>query len=157
MLTTATVRGNGRIADDTAARLADHWNAAYPTMRSVATSRVDAYRRQIKDEVWNVDPTHPHADALRAHLPTEAAVRRRLKNAETLRRELGQLDRGTHRACTRSTGGFSPLSAYAAVRALLSATTLNDLDLAPVYRLAAVLADAADARHRELAALRDAA
>lgn len=152
MLTTATVRGYGRIDDSTATRITEAWNAAYPVMRSVATDRVDAYRQQIKNEAWRIDPNHPRADILRPFLPTEASVRRKLKNAEALRRMLGQLDRGTHRACTRSPGGFSTFAAYNAVRALLQATTLNDRDLAAVYRLAAVLAETADERHRELTA-----
>ncbi|MEV5347141.1 hypothetical protein [Streptomyces achromogenes] len=157
MLTPATVRGYGRIDDATAASIADLWNAAYPTMRAVATDRVNAYRQQIKGEAWRIDPDHPRADILRPFLPTEASVRRRLKNAEALRRMLGQLDRGTYRACTRSPGGFSAFAAYNAVRALLQATTLNDRGLAAVYRLAAVLADTADERHRELAATHPAA
>lgn len=154
MTTAATIRNHGRIDDTTATRIATLWNAAYPTMRAIATSRIDAYRRQIRDEAWKVDPNHPRADILQAYAPTEATLRRRLSNLETLRRVLGQLDRGTHRACTRSPGGFSVLSAYSAVRALLGATSVNDHGLAAVYQLAAVLAEAAEERHRELAALR---
>lgn len=92
--------------------------------------------RQVRDEIWNAIPdlSNPHAETLRAFTPTEATVRRRLKDAEGLRRELGQLDRGAHRACTRSPGGFSTLAAYRAVRAFLDATTLNDRGLAAVYR-----------------------
>lgn len=156
MTTAATIRNRGRLDDATACRVADRWNTAYPTMRTIATTRIDAYRRQIQDQAWHIDPTHPRAEALRAHTPTEAQLRRRLKNAEDLRRELGQLDRGTHRACTRSPGGFSILAAYTAVRALLARTSVNDHGLAAVYELAAVLADAAETRHRELSA-RDAA
>lgn len=152
MLTTATVRGFGHIDDSTAAGIAELWNAAYPIMRGIATSRVNAYRQQIKNEAWRIDPNHPRADILRPFLPTEAGVRRKLKDAEALRRMLGQLDRGTHRACTRSPGGFSAFAAYNAVRALLKATTVNDRGLAAVYRLASALADAGDQRHRELTA-----
>ncbi|WP_255951593.1 hypothetical protein [Streptomyces odontomachi] len=144
MLTTATVRDHGHIDEATATRIAELWNATYPTMRAVATARISAYRTQVAEKAWEVDPNHPHADDLRAFLPTEAKTRRRLKNAETLRRELGQLDRGTHRACTFSPGGFSVFSAYAAVRRLLAATSLNDHGLAAVYGLAAALADASD-------------
>lgn len=150
MTTAATIRSHGRLDDTTATRIAALWNAAYPTMRTIATTRIDAYRRQVRDEAWNIDPNHPHAEALQAHAPTEATIRRRLSNLETLRRELGQLDRGTHRACTRSPGGFSTLSAYSAVRALLGATSVNDHGLAAVYQLAAVLAETAEERHREL-------
>lgn len=149
MLTTATVRSHGRTDDTTAGLIADLWNTAYPTMRAIATNRINAYRTQVRDEAWRIDPNHPHADTLRAYTPTEATIRRRLKNTETLRRELHQLDNGTHHACTRSPAGFTTGAAYTAVRALLDATTLNDRGLAAVYRLAAVLADAADERHRE--------
>lgn len=154
MLTAATIRSHGRVDDTTATRIADLWNAAYPVMRESATARVDAFRRQVRDEIWNAIPdlSNPHAETLRAFTPTEATVRRRLKDAEGLRRELGQLDRGAHRACTRSPGGFSTLAAYRAVRAFLDATTLNDRGLAAVYQLAAALADTADEQHREWAA-----
>lgn len=150
MTTAAAVRANGRLDETTATRIADLWNAAYPAMREIATAHVDAYRQQVREEVWNVIPSGPNADAVRAFTPTEAAVRRRLKRVEELRLVLGQLDRGTHRACTQSPGGFTVLAAYSAVRALLSASGLNDHGLAAVYELAAVLADAAEARHREL-------
>jgi len=151
MTTAATIRSYGRIDDTTAARIADRWNTAYPTMRTIATARINGYRRQIEDRAWEIDPTHPHAEVLRAYTPTEAQLRHRLKNTETLRLKLGQLDRGTHRACTQSPGGFTVLAAYTAVRAFLSHTSVNDHGLAAVYELAAVLADAAEARHRELA------
>ena len=151
MTTTADVRNHGRIDTTTATRITHHWNTAYPTMRAIATARIDSYRRQVQDRAWEIDDTHPRADALRAYALTEPQLRRRLKNAETLRRELGQLDRGTHRACTQSPGGFTILAAYTTVRALLARTSVNDHGLAAVYQLAAVLAEAAEARHRELA------
>jgi hypothetical protein len=149
MTTAAAVRANGRLDETTATRIADLWNAAYPAMREIATAHVDAYRQQVREEVWNVIPSGPNADAVRAFTPTEAAVRRRLKRVEELRLVLGQLDRGTHRACTRSPGGFSAFAAYRAVRAFLDATTINDRGLAAVYQLAAALAEAADELHRE--------
>lgn len=152
MPTTATIRSTSRTDDTTAATIAELWNAAYPTMRAIATARVAAYRQQIEGEVWRIDPNHPQAEAIAPRIPTEATTRRRLKNAEDLRRALHQLDNGTHRACTRSPGGFSLLAAYAATRSLLDATSLNDHGLAAIYRLAAALADASDERHRELAA-----
>lgn len=157
MLTAATARAHGRVDDATATRIVDLWNTAYPAMRAIATDRIDAYRRQIRDEAWRIDPDHPHADVLRAYTPTEAQLRRRLKNAEELRRVLGQLDRGTHRACTRSPGGFTVRAAYSAVRALLKVTGLNEQGLSAVYRLAAELADAADDLHRDLRARTSAA
>lgn len=152
MLTAATVRNHGRTDDTTATRIADLWNTAYPVMRQIATARINAYRQQIRDEAWQVDPSSPHADTLRAFAPTEADLHRRLKRSEALRLALGQLDRGAHRSCTRSPGGFSAMAAYSAVRTLLAATSLNDHGLAAVYRLAAELADAADELHRELTA-----
>lgn len=157
MLTAATVRAHGEIDDATATRIADLWNAAYPVMRAIATARIDSYRCQIRDEAWRIDPDHPHADVLRAYTPTEAQLRRRLKNAEALRLVLGQLHRGTHRACTRSPGGFSRHAAYSAVRALLDRTSSNDEGLSAVYRLAAELADAVDDLHRHLRATTPAA
>lgn len=157
MTTTATIRSHGYLDSTSAARIADHWNTAYPTMRVLATDRINAYRLQVRDEAWKVDPAHPHAEAIQAFTPSEATIRRRLANLEALRRTLGQLDRGTHRACTRSPGGFSVLAAYSAVRSLLGATTVNDEGLAAVYQLAAVLSEAAEERHRELAATTSAA
>ncbi|MFI1701996.1 hypothetical protein ACH419_39450 [Streptomyces bobili] len=149
MPTAATIRSLGRIDDATATRIADHWNAAYPVMREIATARITAYRAQISNKAWQVDPVHPHADVLRAHTLTEAQLVRRLKGVEVLRRDLGQLDRGTHRACTQSPGGFNVLAAFTSVRNLLTVAGLGDRGLAPVYRLAAALAEAADELHRE--------
>lgn len=133
------------------ADLADPWNAAYPTMRAIATSRITAYRRQIADRVWDIDPANPNADILRAYTPTEPRLRRQLKNAETLRRTLHQLDHGTHRPCTQSPAAFSPFAAYGAVRGFLRTVSANDRGLGDVYRLAAVLAEAVEERCRELA------
>lgn len=134
------------------ADITDLWNAAYPTMRAIATSRITGCRGQIADRVWDIDPANPNAEILRAYTPTEAKLRRRLKNTETLRRTLHQLDNGTHRPCTQSPPAFSPLAAYSAVRAFLGTTGINDRGLADVYQLAAVLAEAAEERCRELAA-----
>lgn len=128
------------------------WNAAYPTMRAIATSRITAYRRQIEDRVWDIDPNQPNAELHRAYTPTENKLSRRLKNTENLRRTLHQIHNGTHRPCTQSPPAFSPLAAYSAVRAFLDATGINDRGLADVYRLAAALAEAAEERYRELAA-----
>lgn len=144
MLTADTVHRSGRVDRAGAARIADQWNAAYPVMREVATSFIDGMRASIRNESWKVDPKHPHAEFLRQCTPSEADIRARLKSAEDLRRELGQLDRGTHRACTRSVGGFSPSYAYTAVRSLLDLTSLNSTGLAVVYRLMATLSLAHD-------------
>jgi hypothetical protein len=152
MVTTATIRNHGRTDEPTANRIATLWNTAYPTMRTIAGTRITVYRNQIRDRVWEIDPTHPHADTLRAYTPTEKQLRRSLKDIEHLRRSLHQLDNGTHRPCTQSPATFSTLAAYSAVRCLLAITSLNTHGLAPVYQLAAALADAAEERHRELMA-----
>ncbi|MEU6279481.1 hypothetical protein [Streptomyces sp. NPDC047028] len=151
MITTATARSFGRIDEATAAQVADLWNAAYPTMRAILTGRIDSYRTQIRDEAWIVDPSRPNADVLQAYAPSEAKVRRGLKRMEELRRDLGQLDRGTYRACTRSPGGFDLTSAYWAVRYVLNASSNSTRDLASVYHLAAVLSRISDAQAREWA------
>ncbi|MGH8966331.1 MAG: hypothetical protein ACRDXB_13525, partial [Actinomycetes bacterium] len=72
----------------------------------------------------------------------EKKAHRKLKLAEDLRRDLGQLDRGTHKPCTRSPGCFSVTAAYMAVRNLISLSSLNSEGMASVYRLAAELAEA---------------
>lgn len=133
------------------ADIAPLWDAAYPTMRAIATSRITTYRSQIADRVWDIDPANPNAEILRAYTPTEPRLRRRLKNAETLRRTLHQIDNGTHRPCTQSPPAFSPFAAYGAVRDFLRTVSANDRGLGDVYRLAAVLAEAVEERCRELA------
>ena len=70
MTTAATIRSHGRLDSPTATRIAAHWNTAYPTMRTLATDRINAYRLQVRDESWKVDPNHPHAEAIRAFAPT---------------------------------------------------------------------------------------
>jgi hypothetical protein len=152
MVTTATIRNHGRTDEPTAARIAALWNTAYPTMRTIAGTRIATYRNQIRDRAWEIDPNHPYAADLAAHTPTEKQLRRSLKDIENLRRTLHQLDNGTHRPCTRSPATFSTLAAYSAVRCLLATTSLNTHGLSPVYQLAAALADAAEERHRELMA-----
>lgn len=127
------------------------WNAAYPTMRATATSRIAGHRQQITDRVWDIDPANPNAELIRAYTPTEAKLHRRLKNAETLRRTLHQINSGTHRPCTQSPPAFSPFAAYGAVRDFLRTVSFNDHGLGDVYRLAAVLAEAVEERCRELA------
>ncbi|GAA3312105.1 hypothetical protein GCM10020295_83050 [Streptomyces cinereospinus] len=61
-------------------RIADRWNAAYPAMRTILDTVIQAQRA--------------------AQQPTVDVAR-----LERVRRELGQQDRGTFRACTRSPGG----------------------------------------------------
>jgi hypothetical protein len=58
---------------------------------------------------------------------------------QELRRELGQLDRCTHRACTQSPPGFS---AHAALRLIQETLRYLPLELqGDTHRLAALLAD----------------
>lgn len=62
-----------------------------------------------------------------------------------LRRELGQLDRCTHRACTQSPPGFS---AHAALRLIQETLRYLPLELqGDTHRLAALLADWARVVH----------
>lgn len=141
MLTAEIVFETGRFSYAKAESLADLWNAAYPLMRAIATRRVEYLRTSVKDKTWEVDPEHPAAEALRQSTPSEAKFRRRLKLAEDLRRELGQLDRGTHKLCTCSPGSFTVTGAYMLVRRLIDITSLSSEGLPAVYRLAAVLAE----------------
>jgi hypothetical protein len=135
-----------------AEHLADLWNRAYPTMREIATNNINGLRLSIERKSWEVDPRHPQAEALKSFLPKEERVRRKLKLAEDLRRTLGQVDRGTHKLCTRSPGGFSVTGAYMVVRNLIGISSLSTKGLGDVYRLAAVLADAEEVIIAERAA-----
>ncbi|MFD9319311.1 hypothetical protein ACFWDQ_16705 [Streptomyces sp. NPDC060053] len=143
MITAATVRGNGRLDDITAGQVADLWNAAYPTMRTILTASIDGFRARIQREGWTQDAL-PKTD-----WGSDKDLGAKLARLEGLRRVLGQLDRGTHRGCTRSPGGFSLTSAYWSVRDVLTVTTINDRGLADVYQLASLLAYVQDAIARE--------
>lgn len=147
MTTTATVRGIGRIDDTTATRVTDLWNAAYPTMRTILTASINGRRDRIRREGWTQD------DLPRADWGSRKDLGARLAGLEGLRRDLGQLDRGTYRGCTRSPGGFSAIHAYWSVRRVLEATSINDRGLACVYELATALARVSDDWHREMSAL----
>jgi hypothetical protein len=140
MLTAELVHETGHFSYADAEHLADLWNRAYPVMRQIATLYIEGQRAYIEREGWVIDPAHPHAEVLQA----EKKVRRKLKLAEELRRDLGQLDRGTHKMCTRSPGGFTVTGAYMAVRNLLNISSLSSEGLASVFRLAAELAEAED-------------
>lgn len=143
------VHETGQFSYAEAEHLADLWNAAYPAMRSIATGYVEGVRRSIKERVWEVDPKHPRAETLRELVPSEAKLTGRLKRAEELRRVLGQLDRGTHKLCTRSPGSFTVTGAYMAVRHLLNVSSLSTKGMGPVYRLAAALAEAEEELNAE--------
>ena len=128
MTTIATVRGLGQLDDTTAARIADLWNQAYPGMRDTLTLVISRHRDYLQK-----------AEELTAEM--EASARRYIKRLEETRRVLGQLDRGTHRGCTRSPGAFSTSAALSAVRRALEAFSVGGPVLGDVYRLAAALAD----------------
>lgn len=146
MTTAATVRGTGRIDDITAGDIANLWNAAYPTMRTILTASINGLRDRIRREGWK------QADLPKADWGSSRDLGAKLARLEGVRRGLGQLDRGTYRGCTRSPGSFSPTYAYWAVRDVLAATSSGDRNLAAVYELAAILSLASDAWHREMAA-----
>ncbi|MDT9686420.1 hypothetical protein RND61_30760 [Streptomyces sp. TRM76323] len=101
---------NGVDADEAGA-IAARWNSVYGCIREELTARVKTTK------TLGGDPT-------------------RLKE---LRRELGQLDRCAHRACTQSPPGFS---ARAALRLIQEALRYLPLELqGDTHRLAALLAD----------------
>jgi hypothetical protein len=142
MLDAELVHETGHFSYADAEHLADLWNRAYPVMRQIATLYIEGMRAYIEREGWVIDPAHRHAEVLQAYTTPEKKARRKLKLAEELRRDLGQLDRGTHKLCTRSPGGFTVTGAYMAVRNLLNISSLSSEGLASVFRLAAELAEA---------------
>lgn len=142
MLTAEIVFDTGRFSYADAEHLADLWNRAYPAMRKVSTGYIEGMRKYIEREGWVIDPNHRYADVLQEQATPEKKARRKLRTAEELRRQLGQLDRGTHKLCTRSPGSFSVTGSYMAVRHLLGISSFSSEGLADVYRLAAVLAEA---------------
>ncbi|MFF0142650.1 hypothetical protein ACFYRN_40235 [Streptomyces sp. NPDC005227] len=118
VLTVATVRTYRHLDLTDAQRLVEHWSAAYPAMRTILDSVITAQRGAKR----------PTAD---------------LRRLEDTRRELGQVDRGTHRVCTRSAPSFSPTSAGWLVRNVIAVTHVGHPDAGAIYRLAAELADLA--------------
>jgi hypothetical protein len=112
--------------------IADRWNGVYPAMREILDTVIRAQR----------DADRPTAD---------------VAQLERIRRELGQLDRGTFKACTRSAGGFSVSSALSGVRVVLSVTSVGDPVAGDIYRLAGALADASSAADRASRAEREVA
>lgn len=96
--------------------IAEHWNGVYPAMRSILDAVIKAQRGTDR-------PTVDVAEL------------------EQVRRELGQLDRGTFKACTRSPGAFSIHNALSHVHAVLNVTSKGHPDAGPIYRLAGELAD----------------
>lgn len=117
-LTVETVLTNRRIDRPQAERLVERWNAAYPAMRTVLDTVITAQRQ--------------------AERPTVD-----LSRLERVRRELGQVDRGTHRVCTRSAPFFYPTAAEWLVRDVIAVTHVGHPQASAIYRLAAELADLA--------------
>ncbi|MFI1734970.1 hypothetical protein ACH40E_38305 [Streptomyces acidicola] len=117
-LTVETVRTNSHIDQARAERLVEHWSAAYPAMRTILDTVIAAQRG--------------------AERPTVD-----LPRLERARRELGQVDRGTHRVCTRSEPFFSPTAAGWLVEDVIAITHIGRPHAGAIYRLAAELADLA--------------
>lgn len=130
MTTTEAIRSNPLIDEATAVRLAALWNAAYPGMRELLTTVIDAQRKYLSEK--------PDG-----HLQEE------VKRHEETRRALGQLDRGTYRGCTRSPGMFDTWGALSAIKRLPMPT--GSKHGGNVYRLAAELSDIEAARAEALA------
>ncbi|MGW3491514.1 hypothetical protein [Streptomyces sp. NPDC001054] len=118
VLTVATVRTYRQLDLAVAQRLVEHWSDAYPAMRTILDSVITAQRA--------------------AESPTVD-----LRRLEGTRRELGQVDRGTYRVCTRSAPSFSPTNAGWMVRDVIAVTYVGHPDAGAIYRLAAELADLA--------------
>ncbi|MFJ2833591.1 hypothetical protein ACIPC1_39640 [Streptomyces sp. NPDC087263] len=117
-LTPEAVRTYPRIDQAGAERLARHWRTAYPAMRTILDTVIVAQR--------GAEP--PTVD---------------LPRLERVRRELGQVDRNTHRVCTRSEPFFSPTTAGWLVRDVIDITHIGHPQASAIYRLAADLADLA--------------
>lgn len=115
MITTDSVRTR-YIGEELAQRVADHWNPVYPAMRRILDTVIKAQRTR-ETPSWDV------------------------AQLELVRRELGQLDRMTFKACTRSDGAFSVHHALSHVHEVLNVTSLGDRDKGAIYRLAGALAD----------------
>lgn len=115
-LTVETVVTNQDIDWASAEQLVERWKAAYPAMRTILDTVIAAQRQA---ERLTVD----------------------LSRLERVRRELGQVDRGTHRVCTRSAPFFSPTEAGWLVRDVIDVMPLAHPQAGAVYRLAAELAD----------------
>ncbi|MCY0923914.1 MULTISPECIES: hypothetical protein [unclassified Streptomyces] len=127
MLTTETVRTNPTLSEDQALRVAELWTIAYPEMRAILDRVIKAQREFEK--------------------PT-----RDVKALEQVRLELGQLDRGTYRGCTRGGPMFSVHAARSAVHEVLNVTWLGHPGAGNIYRLAGELADLAAAANERMRA-----
>jgi hypothetical protein len=141
MIYAEEIQESNQICYADAERLADLWNAAYGFMREIVSDYIEAKRHYLVSEGWKVDPDHPMADVLQAHAILEPRARKQLKDAEYLRRNLGQIDRAAHRPCTQSPPCFTITSAYLLTRNALALSSLNADGLDKVYRLIAELAE----------------
>ncbi|WP_406150751.1 hypothetical protein [Streptomyces anulatus] len=117
-LTVEKVVTNQNIDWASAERLIERWTAAYPAMRTILDTVIAAQRK--------------------AQRPTVD-----LPRLERVRRELGQVDRGTYSVCARSAPFFSPTDAAWLVRDVIAVTYVAHPQASAIYRLAAELADLA--------------
>lgn len=101
------------IPTEEAAVIASTWNMVYPAIRQSLNECVRTGTSQGAD----------------------------MSRIKELRRELGQLDRCTHRSCTQSPRGFSAWAALFLVQDIIR--LLPDHIVGDTHRLAAVLADRA--------------
>jgi hypothetical protein len=113
----ATEMKNRFVTETQAQRIADRWNAVYPAMRNILDDVIKAQRG--------------------AERPTVDIAR-----LERVRREMGQQDRGTFKACPRSPGAFSVFDAFSQVREVVAVTSIGHADAGAILRLCAELADA---------------
>ncbi|MDL4815483.1 hypothetical protein [Actinomadura opuntiae] len=126
MITVNTIQaGSPHLSEAAAQYLTDLWNTAYPHMRTDLTEVIAAHR--------NASLRRPGRQR------TETA--KEIRRYESVRRELGQLDRGTHRPCSRSEPRFSLFAATNAVRHALDALPVDSPHAGDIYRLAAELSD----------------
>ncbi|WP_432170940.1 hypothetical protein [Streptomyces sp. 1222.5] len=125
MTTVAVISSNPLIDEATAERIVTLWNAAYPGMRELLTTVIDAQRNHLREN-------------------PDSRLQAEIKRHEETRRVLGQLDRGTYRGCTRSPGMFDTWGALSAIKRLPMPT--GSKHGGSVYRLAAELSDVEAAR-----------
>lgn len=92
------------------------WADTYPVMRQILDTVIKAQR-----------------GARRPTVDVTSLVR--------VRRDLGQLDRGTHQPCTQSPAAWSSFAAFRLVREVINVTPLGHDATAAILRLAADLAD----------------
>lgn len=92
------------------------WAEVYPEMRRILDAVITAQRLAFRPTVDVAGLVH-------------------------VRRQLGQLDRGTYQACTRVPGAWSSHAAFRLVRDVVDITPLGHPAAAAILRLAADLAD----------------